>query len=598
MRYCLIVIFIICITGNLNAYCRLSAASANSSSDKVCSSIASNDSINPGKPAFPLTDKALHSRFVDSVYRKMGRRKRIAQLFIIPAYSNQSLRFQDSIAHLIKKYQPGGIIFFQGSPKKQLILENRYQDLLKTKSLIAMDGEWGLGMRLDSTISFPYQMSLGAIQDNTLIKKMGSQIAIDFRRMNMQINFAPDIDINNNPDNSVINFRSFGEIRDNVASKGLAYVQGLQADNILATIKHFPGHGDTNIDSHLDLPFLPFSRNRLDSLELYPFRKLISSGAGAVMIAHMHVSSIDSAKSVPTTLSKLAVSGLLKKDMHFSGLIITDAMNMLGLAKYYSPEQAAILALQAGNDMVEMSPDLPAALKAVRKAVRKKEILKSDIELKCRKVLAYKEWAGLDHYMPGDTTNLIRDLNRKSASELLQTLSDSSLTVLRQNGQLLKAFRSSKKAVLLEVGVTGETLFSDSLNSAMNTLVLRLPKGADQKSVDSIRNQLGKFDIILLAIHDQRLRPGAKLTFSKPLLNLVSDLAGHDRSMVIFFTNAYVLAQINSLDKAPLLILTYQDSKPAELSAFKYLMGRQQSRGKLPVSVGTIFKAGDGLPLH
>lgn len=543
----------------------------------------------------PLNEKAMHSPYVDSVFHRLSRKKRIAQLFIVPAYSNKSPRFQDSIGKLIKKYQPGGIIFFQGSPKKQLMLENCYQELLKTKSLIAMDGEWGLGMRLDSTISFPYQMSLGAIQDNMLISKMSSQIALDFKRMGMQINFAPDIDINNNPDNSVINFRSFGEIRDNVAAKGLAYIQGLQGNGILATIKHFPGHGDTNVDSHLDLPVLPFSRIRLDSLELYPFRKLINSGAGAVMIAHMHVNSIDSARGVPTTLSKIAVNGLLRSEMHFKGLIITDAMNMLGLAKYYTPAQAAVLALQAGNDMVEMSPDLPAALKAVRKAVRRKEILKSDIEYKCRKVLAYKEWAGLNNYVPGDTTKLLQDLNSNAAVELLQKLSDSSLTVLKQSRAIMNSIVTLKKTVLLELGVNGNTLFADSLGQALKIPVFRLTKSADQKAIDSIKVSLSKFDYAIIAIHDQRLRPGARLNFSKPLLDLTTELAGHAHNMLVFFTNAYVLGQVNNLGEAQNLVLTYQDSKPAELSAFNYIMGRQKGRGKLPVSIGTLFHAGQGL---
>lgn len=543
----------------------------------------------------PLNEKAMHSPYVDSVFHRLSRKKRIAQLFIVPAYSNKSPRFQDSIGKLIKKYQPGGIIFFQGSPKKQLMLENCYQELLKTKSLIAMDGEWGLGMRLDSTISFPYQMSLGAIQDNMLISKMSSQIALDFKRMGMQINFAPDIDINNNPDNSVINFRSFGEIRDNVAAKGLAYIQGLQGNGILATIKHFPGHGDTNIDSHLDLPVLPFSRMRLDSLELYPFRKLINSGAGAVMIAHMHVNSIDSAKGVPTTLSKIAVNGLLRSEMHFKGLIITDAMNMLGLAKYYTPAQAAVLALEAGNDMVEMSPDLPAALKAVRKAVRRKEILKSDIEYKCRKVLAYKEWAGLNNYVPGDTAKLLQDLNSNAAVELLQKLSDSSLTVLKQSRAIMNSILTLKKTVLLELGVNGNTLFADSLRKQLKIPVLRLTKSADQKAIDSIKVSLSKFDYAIIAIHDQRLRPGARLNFSKPLLDLTAELAGHAHNMLVFFTNAYVLGQVNNLGEAQNLVLTYQDSKPAELSAFNYIMGRQKGCGKLPVSIGTLFHAGQGL---
>lgn len=557
--------------------------------------------------ALPLPEKALHSHYVDSVYRKMSRRKRIAQLFIVPAYSNKSAAFQDSIGALIQKFQPGGIIFFQGGPIRQASLQNHYQDLLKIKALIAMDGEWGLGMRLDSTVSFPYQMGLGAIGNNGLIRQMAVQIANDFRRMGMQLNFAPDIDINNNPDNSVINYRSFGEIRDNVADKGLAYITGLQSGHVLSTVKHFPGHGDTNVDSHLALPVLPFTRQRLDSLELYPFRKLIAGGAGAVMIAHMHVPAIDSSKGIPTTLSKAAVEGLLRTDYHFSGLIVTDAMNMLGLAKYYTPAEAAVKALQAGNDLVEMSPDLPAALKAVRKAARRGEISRAELNLRCRKVLAYKEWSGLNSYHPVNTAHLPGDLNSVAAISLVQQLSDSTLTLLQADQPVLTGLREAinqpsankvilskmKRTALLDLGVTGPTLISDSLKGAVT--VFSLPKNGSQQAVDSLKSQLGNYGHLLVAIHDQRPRPGAKVSFSPAMINLVSTLAGAKTTALIFLTNAYVLGQFAGLEKAPVLLLTYQDSRFAEISVLKFLREGLTCSGHLPVSILPVFKAGQGL---
>lgn len=551
-------------------------------------------------PALPLSETSLHSPFVDRAYHKLSRRQRIAQLFIVPAYSNKSQAFQDSIGALIKKYQPGGIIFLQGTPVKQVVLQNAYQDLLSVKALIAMDGEWGLGMRLDHTVSFPYQMSLGAIQNNKLISEMAGQIARDFRRMAMQVNFAPDIDINNNPDNSVINFRSFGEIRDNVADKGLAFIQGLQGGHVLATVKHFPGHGDTNVDSHLDLPVLPFSRQRLDSLELYPFRKLIAGGTGAVMIAHMHVPAIDSSKGTPTTLSGLAVNELLRTEMHFEGLVFTDAMNMLGLAKYYTPGEAAVKALQAGNDMVEMSPDLPAALKAVRKAVRHNKISRADLNLRCRKVLAYKEWAGLNRYIPADTASLLADLNTPAANNLVQLLSDSSLTILQTDPQvagLLKNYSTGMAGTglaLLDLGAAGNTVFADSLQRAGTTTVFRLPVNSSQQSVDSVKKLLEAYPLVLVAVHDQRLRPASRLRYSLPLITLIDELSAKKTVPMVFFTNAYVLAQFSQLEGVPVLALTYQDSKFAELSAFNYFMGRLKSRGHLPVSILPVFHAGLG----
>jgi len=260
--------------------------------------------------SLPFDKLSLHSPYVDSIYHRLSRKRRISQLFMMAAYSNRNTAFSDSVGRVIEKYQPGSIIFFQGSPVKQAVLENTYQNTLRVKALVAMDGEWGLGMRLDSTLSYPYQMTLGAVRDNTLIQLMGANVA-------------------------------------------------------------------TNVDSHLDLPVIPFSRSRLDSLELHPFRRVIAGGTGAVMVAHLNVPAIDTTRGLPSTLSQKVVGGLLIGELNFKGLVITDAMNMLGLQKYCSPPEAAVLALRAGNDVVEMSPDLAGAIKAVRKAIRHKILSKT-----------------------------------------------------------------------------------------------------------------------------------------------------------------------------------------------------------------------------
>ncbi|MGZ3821624.1 MAG: glycoside hydrolase family 3 protein, partial [Mucilaginibacter sp.] len=244
------------------------------------------------------------NHWVDSVYKKLSRKQRIAQLFFIRANTDHGQAYEDSVGNVIKNQQVGGLVFFQGGPGRQLNLINKYQKLAKVPLLIAMDGEWGLGMRLDSTLSYPFQMTLGAIQDNSLIYKMGQFVAYDFKRLGMQINLAPDMDVNNNPENPVINYRSFGDNKYNVAAKGIAYMKGMQDAGLLTTAKHFPGHGDTNTDSHLELPLLPFSRQRLDSLEEYPFRQAIKAGISGVMIAHMDIPALDSTKNLPSTLSR------------------------------------------------------------------------------------------------------------------------------------------------------------------------------------------------------------------------------------------------------------------------------------------------------
>src|SRR6195952_5791844 len=319
-------------------------------------------------------DKQNH--WVDSVFRKLNRRQKVAQLFFVRAHTNLGLKYEDSVANVIKNEQVGGLVFFQGGPVRQAQLINRYQKIARVPLIIAQDGEWGLGMRLDSTIAYPYQMTLGAIQDNTLIYKMGQQVAYDFKRLGMQMNFGPDMDVNNNPDNPVINYRSFGDNKYNVAAKGIAYLKGMQDEGLLTTAKHFPGHGDTNVDSHLDLPVLPFSRKRLDSLEEYPFREAIKAGISGVMIAHMDIPALDSTKNLPSTLSRPIITGILKDSLHFKGLVVSDAMEMKGVVKYFPDGQADVKAYLAGNDIIELSANTERAVKEIRKAIKKKEITK------------------------------------------------------------------------------------------------------------------------------------------------------------------------------------------------------------------------------
>src|SRR6201994_154934 len=364
------------------------------------------------------------NHWVDSVLNKLSRKQKIAQLFFVRAHTDKGKKYEDSVAEVIETQQLGGVVFFQGGPVRQAELLNRYQKLANVPLLIAMDGEWGIGMRLDSTISLPFQMTLGAIQDNSLIYKMGLQVAYDFKRLGMQMNFGPDMDINNNPDNPVINYRSFGDNKYNVAKKGIAYFKGMQDAGLLTTAKHFPGHGDTNVDSHLDLPLLPFSRERLDTLEEYPFRQAIKAGISGVMIAHMDIPALDSTKNLPSTLSRPIVTGALKDSLGFKGLVVSDAMEMKAVVKYFPEGEADLRAFIAGNDIIELSENSDRAIKKIRKAVRKDEISKKEFEARVKKVLAAKYWAGLNHYRDASPDHLNEDLNRSSAKALVQQLSD------------------------------------------------------------------------------------------------------------------------------------------------------------------------------
>ena len=330
------------------------------------------------------------ARWVDSVMQTLDASERIAQLINVAAYSNRDHSFEDSISAVIEQYKIGGLIFFQGGPVRQARLTNRYQSESEIPLLISIDAEWGLGMRLDSTISFPYHMALGAIQNDSLIYELGAEIGRQCKRLGIHVNFAPVVDVNNNARNPVINYRSFGENPQSVARKGILFANGMQDQGIIATAKHFPGHGDTDTDSHYDLPQLPHSKARLNEVELVPFKSLINAGVGGVMVAHMNIPSLDSTENLPSTLSRPIVTGLLKDELGFDGLIMTDALNMKGVTKYYKPGEVDIEALIAGNDLLLFSEDVGAVLEEVQKALKEKRITQKEIDAKCRKVLEAK----------------------------------------------------------------------------------------------------------------------------------------------------------------------------------------------------------------
>ena len=289
--------------------------------------------------------------WADSVMRTLSPEERISQLFMIAAYSNKNQKNKKEITDLINKYKVGGLMFLQGGPLNQAKLTNYYQSISKTPLMIAIDAEWGVSMRLDSSLRFPWQMTLGAINDTNLIYQMGAEIARQCNLLGIHINFAPVIDVNSNPENPIINNRSFGEDPHKVARMGIAYMNGMQDNNILACAKHFPGHGDTDSDSHKTLPTVNHLRNRIDAVDLVPFRKLIEKGLGSVMVAHLNIPSLDSTKDLAVSLSPNVVNDLLKDELGFTGLAITDALNMKAVSKFYSPGKVDVKALLAGNDI-------------------------------------------------------------------------------------------------------------------------------------------------------------------------------------------------------------------------------------------------------
>lgn len=532
--------------------------------------------------------------WVDSVYNKLNKKERIAQLFMVRAHTNLGQDYIDSVEKVIKKEGLGGVVLFQGGPIRHANLINQYQAVSEVPLLFALDGEWGLGMRLpDSTISYPYQMALGAIQDDALIYRMGNEVAKDFKRLGLAVNFAPVVDVNNNPRNPVINYRSFGENKENVTKKGGAYMEGMMDEGIIVSLKHFPGHGDTDVDSHHDLPVLPFSRARLDSLEMYPFRELIKDGASGVMVAHMNIPSLDDTPNLPSSLSEKVIKGILKEDMGFRGLTFTDAMDMNGVVKYFKDGEADVRAIIAGNDILEISQNSKRAIKAVRKAVRKKRIGKDDLEQRIKKVLAAKYWLGLHQAEPVNIQNLYADLNREASKRLNQELADHAITVLKGEKRLTKLSFTQKTAVI-SIGANEVSPFQKILNERLdNSLSFLLSENPTANDVSKVSYALRNYDQVIVALHDPRTRPGSTLRYNSTIKLFISQLASTNAHFVLF-ANPYTLASLPGIESANSLMVSYQNDETLQRAAAKAFLREIETTGKLPVTVNAFFKYGDG----
>jgi beta-N-acetylhexosaminidase len=533
-------------------------------------------------------------KWVDSVFKKLSKKQKIAQMFFVAAYTNKSKAFTDSIAKVIKKEKVGGLVFFQGGPGRQAALTNQYQKKARVPLLIASDGEWGLGMRLDSTISYPYQMALGAVQNKELIYKMGLEVAKDYRRIGMHMNLAPDVDVNNNAKNPVINYRSFGENKYNVAQKGAAYLKGMQDGGLLVSIKHFPGHGDTDVDSHYDLPQLKFTKERLDSLEMYPFKELIKQGAAGVMIAHMNIPSLDATPNMPSTLSKPIVTGILKDEIGFKGIIISDAMGMKGVVKYFKDGEADVMGIIAGNDILELSENSKRAVKMVRQAIKDQRLTMERIDQSVKKILTAKYWAGLNVKQTIKEDNVYAEVNRPESIALLQQLADASMTLLKGR-EFVQQLTPNKRTVFINVGTAEATVFQKEMAMVYkNSINYNLDKNADANAVAKVLAEIKPEDQVVIAIVDTRIRPNNNITLSADLKMLIADMAKKEVAFA-FFANPYNIANLPGLENAKALLVAYQKEDFMQKAAASVFTNKLIPTGKLPVTVNTFFKYGDGL---
>jgi beta-N-acetylhexosaminidase len=536
--------------------------------------------------------------WVDSVLNTMTPEQRVAQMIMIAAYSNNNALNEKEVEKLVRENGVGGLVFFQGSPGKQARLTNLYQSASKIPLLIAMDAEWGLAMRLDSTIRYPKQMMLGGIQDDRLIFDMGNQIAEQLKRLGVHINFAPVIDINNNSNNPVIDSRSFGEDRNNVTRKALFYMIGLENKGILSVAKHFPGHGDTDRDSHDELPLIKYDRNRLDSLELFPYKELIFNGLSGVMTAHLQIPVLESRTNMPASLSSIITDSLLRQEMHFKGLIFTDALNMKAISNAYKPEESAELAIRAGNDILLMPDDVPAVIEDIISLIKKGEISQESIDSHCRRILAAKYFAGLNHYHPVELANLYNDLNKPEYRLLQRQLAGSALTVLQNRNSLLPLRHlDSLKIASVVLSSDRDTSFQQALGLYGRVDCFRL-KGDGFDNLDSIYTELKNYNLIIASVHSTDIRSVKKYGISDCMVDIVDTLAQTGKLLLDVFANPYVLNRFHNLDKAKALVLSYENSPLVQELSAQVIYGAIGAHGTLSVSAGKWKSLTSGIPVN
>lgn len=551
----------------------------------------------------PLPFSIENNPWVDSVMGTLSPDERISQLFMVAAYSDpvagkvpKPENHFTEIDTLIKNYKIGGLIFFQGGPQKQAELTNYYQSVSKTPLLIAIDGEWGLAMRLDSTVKYPRQMMLGAISDDSLIYKMGADIAQQCKRIGIHINFAPVVDINNNPKNPVIGSRSFGENKENVVRKGIAYMRGLQDNSVLATVKHFPGHGDTDKDSHKELPSVKYSRERLDKVELYPFRELFREGAGSVMVAHLYVPVLDSTPNLASTLSRPVVTDLLKSELGYRGLVFTDALNMKGVSSYYKPGEVDLKALLAGNDVLLFAEDIPEAIKKIKEAVDSNLISQEEIDSRCRKILSVKQWAGLDKYRPISLENIFSDLNTPLYELTRRKLIESSITLLKNENDLIPLKRlDTLKIASVCIGESGKNAFQETLERYTAVTHFTIGRDPAMEEIVAMINSLDSFNLVIVGIHKTNENPNKNFGIAQDAMSLAASIKNHKKVILAIFGNPYSLSKFKGVENMDAIVISYEDMDLIQDYSAQLIFGGIGAKGKLPVSASSLFPEGSGL---
>jgi beta-N-acetylhexosaminidase len=561
----------------------------------ILSANITNNGAVPGAETYPVTESA--SRWVDSIYNVMTDDERIGQLFMIRAHSDKGEDHVREVAKFINTYHVGGLCFFQGTPEKQASLTNYYQTLSsRVPLMVSMDAEWGLGMRLkETTVSYPRQLGLGAIQDNTLIYDMGKEIARQCRRLGVHVNFAPDADINNNANNPVINTRSFGENRYNVLAKSAMYMRGMQDNNVMACAKHFPGHGDTDTDSHFDLPQVNYGMERLEEVELFPFKSLAQHGIQSMMIAHLSVPSIDATANLPTSLSRKAITELLREKMGYQGLIFTDGLEMKGVTKYFKDGEVEARAIQAGVDILLLPEDIAASFAKIKTYIQRGDIDQTQIERSVKRILHAKYRLGLmDKVRPYiDLNNLSADLNNAEAKGMKRRLTAATLTVVRNENNIFPIQDFSKKIAVLTIGAQLKTTFQKTIAPfGSNVQLYNISKTAGPEEAARMANSLVGNDLVLIALNDLSSKPKDNYGLTEATKNLVEQIRQKTKTGVIVFGNPYLLKHFDNIDN---IIVAYDEDPITQELAAQGIAGVFGMNGKMPVTASPRSNYKDGV---
>ena len=535
--------------------------------------------------------------WVDSVFQSLTLDQRLGQLFMVAAYSNKDENHVRKIEQLVSQHYIGGVMFMQGGPYRQAVLTNRFQSRATLPLLVAMDVEWGLNMRLDSSMHFAKQMTLGAIEDDKHIYTMGREIALKLRRLGVHVSFSPVIDVNSNPNNPVIGNRSFGESTEEVTRRGIAYIKGLQDHGVIAVAKHFPGHGDTDTDSHHTLPSLQHDLKRLSEVELYPFKKSFEAGVMGVMVAHLYMPKLDSTVNRATTLSYNLVTTLLKEKMKYRGLVFTDALNMQGVTRFYKPGEVDLLALLAGNDVLLFSEDVPTAIAKIKEAVQEGKITTEEIDNRVMKILRAKYWAGLNAYKPVDLHNLRHDIDRPVSLVVQQQLYENAVTIVANKGNYLpfKVLDTTRFAAV-SIGFNPENAFQRTLSNYAPFAHFQIPvRNAPDTVYSKLIGQLRDFDAVVVSLHGLNNTPRKEYGITAGTRRFIQQLQQNPRQkvVVVVMGNAYSLKYFEDSDW---LVCAYEDNPAAQMVVPQVLFGALPARGKLPVTASAKLKIGTGAP--